>query len=225
MQRGDRAISHSNFFLLVMVIVCIGAIGLPSLPSITLGDDVENVSAGVQEGVNDSAAAAEEAIEDEPINETQIELEVHKGINEERSKQGLSMLEYDHELAEVSQYHSDQMVAKDFFAHESPSGRRVADRYEMHGYNCSVDMGGPMVNRGGENIAYTFAYGDVDTSEGIENYAGNETKIAEALVQGWMNSEGHRENLLKPYWNAEGIGVNVTEESGETVVYATQNFC
>ena len=40
-----------------------------------------------------------------------------------------------------------------------------------------------------------------------------------------MNSPGHRENLLEPYWSEEGIGIAATETSDGTKVYATQNFC
>lgn len=40
-----------------------------------------------------------------------------------------------------------------------------------------------------------------------------------------MNSSGHRENILRSYWNTEGVGVAVAEEGGKTRVYATRNFC
>jgi uncharacterized protein YkwD len=40
-----------------------------------------------------------------------------------------------------------------------------------------------------------------------------------------MNSTGHRENILRPFWESEGIGVAIEDVNGQTRVYATQNFC
>jgi uncharacterized protein YkwD len=47
-------------------------------------------------------------------------------------------------------------------------------------------------------------------------------KIAESTVHGWMNSQGHRKNILTPRWKSEGIGVAI---SPDDKVYITQNFC
>ena len=47
-------------------------------------------------------------------------------------------------------------------------------------------------------------------------------ELAESAVQGWMNSPGHRQNILTPHWRSEGIGVAV---SNDGKVLATQDFC
>lgn len=47
-------------------------------------------------------------------------------------------------------------------------------------------------------------------------------EIAKSTVEGWMNSKGHRSNILYPYFESEGIGVVV---SSDHKVYITQNFC
>jgi uncharacterized protein YkwD len=78
------------------------------------------------------------------------------------------------------------------------------------GYGCRVPAGGNRYLTGAENIAYRTT-----------RYT-NETDIGEAIVAQWMNSQGHRENILEPAWGNEGIGVTVAP-GGE--VYATQNFC
>lgn len=50
--------------------------------------------------------------------------------------------------------------------------------------------------------------------------------LATGIVDSWMNSTGHRENILRPYWNGEGIGIEIVETGdGMTKVWATQNFC
>ena len=66
---------------------------------------------------------------------------------------------------------------------------------------------------GGENIAFLDGY------YGVNNPGNRNTAIT--IVDGWMNSPGHRENILTPDWRSEGVGVAV---SGD-VVYVTQNFC
>ena len=47
-------------------------------------------------------------------------------------------------------------------------------------------------------------------------------KIAETTVKGWMNSPGHRKNILTPHWRSEGIGIAI---SPDDKVYITENFC
>ncbi len=47
-------------------------------------------------------------------------------------------------------------------------------------------------------------------------------ELAELVVDGWMDSSGHRENILKDSYDLEGIGVAI--DSTEQV-YITQNFC
>lgn len=53
----------------------------------------------------------------------------------------------------------------------------------------------------------------------------NESELAEIIVTQWMESTGHRENILRPEWNSEGIGVAIDDTEDDTVVYVTQNFC
>jgi len=53
----------------------------------------------------------------------------------------------------------------------------------------------------------------------------NETRIAKLLVQQWMDSPEHRENLLDTQWKNEGIGVVTVDKESQTKLYVTQNFC
>jgi uncharacterized protein YkwD len=50
-------------------------------------------------------------------------------------------------------------------------------------------------------------------------------EIAQAAVDSWMNSPEHRRNILRPQWDDMGIGVYILENSRETAIYVTQNFC
>ena len=118
------------------------------------------------------------------------------------------------------------MAAKDYFSHDAPDGDNFEDRYRQHGYTCKVYTSSNRYLVGAENIAYTYAAQDVRTERGtLVNHRGNETSIARGLVRGWMNSTGHRENILTPDWETEGIGVAIASTSQGKRVYVTQNFC
>ena len=49
-----------------------------------------------------------------------------------------------------------------------------------------------------------------------------EESLANEIVEGWMNSPGHRKNILTPDFEKLGVGVSIGDDGG---VYATQNFC
>jgi len=159
------------------------------------------------------------------LNETVIEREVHRFVNRERTHRGLEPLNYDTALASIARSHSRDMATERYFAHDSPDGETMGDRYDDASYQCRVPTGGNSYLTGAENIAYTYAYQSTQTERGLVSHDGNETAIARGLVTGWMDSPGHRENILTPEWNNEGIGIYIAEWNDGTRVYATQNFC
>jgi len=161
---------------------------------------------------------------DTPLSEldrSRVERLVHDHINDQRAEHGLDTLAFDEDLREIARYHSSDMAENDYFSHESPSGESRSDRYEKFDYDCRADAGDGRYYTGGENIAYTYYDTDVTTDWGTVRYT-TADELAEGIVRGWMNSEGHRENILTAAWNNEGIGLHVTSEGK---VYATQNFC
>lgn len=101
--------------------------------------------------------------------------------NRHRAEAGLVPLVPSARLAAAAQAHDDDMVRRGFFAHESPDGRSVADRVRAAGYDFRVVA---------ENLA-----------------AGQRT--AAEVVQGWLDSPGHRANLLHP--DVREIGVAYAE--------------
>ncbi|MGC4953603.1 CAP domain-containing protein [Actinomadura citrea] len=112
--------------------------------------------------------------------------------NAERAKNGCGALTVDSRLQAAAQGHSDDMVARDFFDHTNPSGKNPGDRITAAGYRWSTY---------GENIAY-----------------GQRTPAA--VMSAWMNSSGHRANILNCRF--KNIGGGVTLKSGTP--YWTQNF-
>jgi uncharacterized protein YkwD len=105
-------------------------------------------------------------------------LEVLTLTNQERSKQGLEPLTMCPSLDNAAQMHAEAMKDQGFFEHENPfTGDDPSSRGEQAGY-------GPYV---GENIAM-----------------GHQTP--REVVRGWMNSPGHRENILSDYLHL-GVGI------------------
>jgi uncharacterized protein YkwD len=138
----------------------------------------------------------------EGVNETAIEREIAAEVNAERRAAGLEPLAYDTALAEVGRRHSEDMRDRGFIDHTNPDGDSLAERYAEVGLGCP----------GGENIYYT-PNGRLAASSGA---------LADHVVRAWLNSEGHREALLKDRFTRQGIGVVVGSDGA---LYVTQDFC
>ena len=136
---------------------------------------------------------------------------IHNGTNAARAEHGLPALHRDHRLDAIAQAHADDMIARDYYDHDTPDGIDPTGRAEQVGYNCRKDLGGGRYTVGiGENIAAWLG----------RHSAGF---IAADAVPGWMNSPGHRDNILGANYDRLGVGV-ATSDSGRTT-YAVQNFC
>jgi uncharacterized protein YkwD len=105
--------------------------------------------------------------------------------NRERAARGLPPLRESAKLRRAAQGHSDAMVAERFFAHESPSGADLADRILATGY--AHGRGWSL----GENIAW--GTGSLATAAEIQ--------------RAWMESPGHRANILRRQFREVGIGI------------------
>lgn len=142
-----------------------------------------------------------------------LERLIHERINGVRESEGLPTLAVDPELREIARYHSRDMAERGYFAHTAPDGETMRDRYDRFGYECRVSTGDGRYAIGAENI-YRQSASTPDDPAGV----------ARSVVAGWMDSPPHRENILREYWQHEGIGVAVVED-GTTQVFVTQNFC
>ncbi|MEU1371155.1 CAP domain-containing protein [Streptomyces sp. NPDC005803] len=100
-------------------------------------------------------------------------------VNQERGKVGCSPVTASSSLASLAQNFSDDMAARGFFDHTDPDGKTPWDRASAAGVS----------GLGGENIAR----GQAD---------------AEAVMEAWMNSEGHRANILNCDYKTLGVGVH-----------------
>lgn len=139
---------------------------------------------------------------------SELELKVYAGINAERTKQGGSPLTWDEGLASVARAHSDDMTGRGYFSHDTPEGLEPTDRLQRAGLNCRKGYRYGIA----ENIA-------------IETTLGNLDRTAAEAVRGWINSPGHRSNLLGRQYDRTGVGASFGTWHGYKAVYLTQVFC
>ncbi len=104
--------------------------------------------------------------------------EVIQLTNQFRQDNGLNALSFDPQLATAAQTHSQNMAIEDFFSHTGINGSNIGDRVDATGYDFFTT---------GENIAAGYS-------------------APEDVVEGWINSDGHRENLLNPDFTEIGVG-------------------
>lgn len=124
-----------------------------------------------------------------------FEQQVFALINAERVEEDIAPLTHDALLSEVARCHSEDMLARGFFSHTNPDGEDPFDRLANAGVTYRI---------AGENVAM------------LSNYP----NPAEGVVEGWMDSAGHRENILRESFTHSGLGV---AREGETY-YFTQVF-
>jgi uncharacterized protein YkwD len=99
-------------------------------------------------------------------------------VNDERANVGLPALQWDDRLVPVGRAHSEEMFRQKYFSHTSPTAGSPFDRLKAAGITYT---------RAGENLAYAQS-----------------VTIAH---RGLMESQGHRENILRPELTRIGIGV------------------
>ncbi len=121
--------------------------------------------------------------------------------NAERHKMGLTALQHDSLLQKSARTHSADMLVREYFDHVSPEGRTPFDRIAI--------IHRQLIGGSGENIWQGQGY-DVNDAK----------KLAELAMEGWMNSPGHRENILRESYTHLGVGGAV---KGNTIKL-TQNF-
>lgn len=142
-------------------------------------------------------------------NVTELERKIHTGINAARARNGSSpQLRWDDRLGAVARAHSEDMTERGYFSHDTPEGLGPSDRIERSGYSCWKGSHYGVA----ENIAIELTTRDMD-------------KVAAAAVQSWMDSPGHRANLLDRRYDRTGIGASFGNWKGYSAVYLAQVFC
>lgn len=132
----------------------------------------------------------EKETESESVDTDAYAQQVFDLVNQEREAEGLSPLEWDDTLAECAALRAEELT--ETFSHNRPDGSHWSTLYE--------ELGGEDTYRG-ENIAMGYA-------------------SPKQVMNGWMNSSGHRANILRSTYTK--IGVGCYSQNG--TLYWVQNF-
>lgn len=180
-------------------------------PIIRIDEEWRCASCGVKVHLEESCHNCGSQVDIEPVDipldftllerPTDIERLVHDETNRQRSNHGISTLNYSNHLSAIALQHSRDMAQRDFFDHTDPDGSDTVDRYQKFDHDA---------RSAGENIA--LEYPGLSTSP---------MEAAQSVVDSWMNSKGHRKNILREQFEKEGIGVYLDSDGG---MYVTQNF-
>lgn len=142
-----------------------------------------------------------------------LEIRIHELINEERIKKGLPLLTIDSKLSDIARRHSQDMLRRNFFDHVNPDGQDATSRGKSAGYPSHKDHGIYYSIGLGEDIFMTYMYDSIIYNNAVTSYDFKSLEeIAQSIVKGWMESKGHRENILNPSYDHEGIGVAISKE-------------
>lgn len=117
--------------------------------------------------------------------------------NEQRKENGLKPLKYNDKLAEAAKEKAADMFAKNYWAHFSPDGSTTPWSFILKsGYKYEY---------AGENLAKNFMFSD-------------------GVVQAWMKSPSHRENMLRPEYTDVGFAIANGSLNGEETTLVVQMF-
>ena len=123
-------------------------------------------------------------------------------LNAERARHGLPRLRLNKKLSAAARRHARDMVRRDYFAHDSLSGGTFVDRIRQSGY---------LKGAGSWSVGENLAWGS------------NDRAAPRAITSMWMDSPGHRANILSSSFREVGIGfaLGAPGASGPAATYAT----
>ena len=170
----------------------------PSVPDIPTVDEIPSVpDIPVVDETPDNSTEDNVTSGDENFMAA-VEMAIYNKVNEERAKAGVSTLTYNTVMQKYARIKSQDMGDNNYFSHEDLNGNLITTQMKKDGVSY---------NAWGENIAYIGGNVSADS-------------LAEQFMTNWMNSSGHRANILSTNFSSIGVGVYKIGNK----VYATQEF-
>lgn len=200
-----RKILKTLFLVCVLMLVCQAAFAQGTTYTVVRGDSMWRIAVKYEIGVSEIIKANPQIKNPNLIYPGQkisipeaaplatLEDEVIRLCNIQRSRNGLPALTKNWQVSRVARYKSQDMINRNYFSHTSPTYGSPFKMMESFGIRFSA---------GGENIAYG-------------------QRTPQEVVNAWMNSPGHRANILSRSFTQ--IGVGAAKKSNGTL-YWTQMF-
>lgn len=158
---------------------------------------------------------------------------VFHASNQARTAEGHSALSYERPLAQAARLHSESMRKHGFFAHRNPKSKRYrTPKLRIQKYSGAFKAFAENIARYAiyrlekKGIFFVTPDGSLVDENNQALRAETYTGLAHKIVNGWLNSPGHRANLLGDY-QALGVGISEVFRTNENQIpelYITQNF-
>lgn len=194
-----------SLFLMLFILTCTVAAQETVTYTVQAGDSMWKIAVKYQVGVSEIISSNKQISNPNMIYPGQkltiptlqgtkaLESEVVRLVNIERSRNGLQALKENWELSRIARYKSADMANKNYFSHTSPTYGSPFRMMESFGIRYSS---------AGENIAMG-------------------QRTPQEVMNAWMNSPGHRANILSPSYTQIGVGL-AKNQNGKA--YWTQMF-
>ena len=177
--------------IIIIGSLCISTSAVGTTHTVVRGDTMWKIAVKYQVGISEMISANPQIANPNliypgqklniPLTDSSVtsyEERVIELVNEIRADYGLSALKSDWELSRVARYKSQDMHDRKYFSHTSPTYGSPFDMMKSFGISYKS---------AGENIAMGY-------------------KTPEEVVNGWMNSSGHRANILNCSFTHIGVG-------------------
>ncbi len=204
--------------LLVLVLLALSACSVPQADRLRTSTDERPA------GTNQTLPASPDGVATRPSGSAVVST-LYDQMNATRRENGQSALTRNALLERIAQEHSADMAQRGYFDHVSPEGQSPFDRAEVAGIDCLVLTDSRSAGLS-ENLYQMSA-----TQRTVTSSNGTTTRtyewpspdaIADQTAQGWLDSPGHRANLLRPSAKLHGMGAAYGD--GE-LLYVTHVFC
>jgi ankyrin repeat protein len=151
---------------------------------------------------------------------------IHHKVNLKRKEHGLPSYQYDKELEDLALSHSADMALKQYFAHINQEGENPTQRAVRMGIDVEIQRDGTVQVGIAENLFMcskmrTVSYYLEGGIKKVSRQWHDEESLTDMIVDGWMNSPGHRKNMLSETLRSEGLGLSISKD---LKVYASQEM-
>lgn len=173
------------------------------------GGDAGGTADGESDGGNGSTAATDGVATESDVDVAAVEADLVEGLNRARHDGNASNLTWvrNGALQEMSTYHTDDMVTRDYFALASPGGEEPSDRRDEFDPDCD-----------GGTLAEFVGRANASAGDGVDR---NASTVAAPILEGWLDEHGG--TLTRQNLSRVAVAAAMHEDDGR--IYVTMDLC